>query len=99
MPDPLSSPLRVLLVEDNPADARLVQLALQGCRGSYDLWVASDGPAALEYLAARPDVDPLIESDPEVLARLAQQRLELARQVRRRSIELARAPRPIERLY
>lgn len=50
MPDMLSRPLRVLLVEDNPADARLVDLALGQCRGRYDLTVASDGAAALDYL-------------------------------------------------
>jgi chemotaxis family two-component system response regulator Rcp1 len=50
MPDSFSRPLRVLLVEDNPADARLVQLALQGCRGCYELRVACDGAAALDYL-------------------------------------------------
>jgi CheY-like chemotaxis protein len=50
MPDSLSRSLSVLLVEDNPADVRLVQLALARCRGRYDLWVATDGVAALDYL-------------------------------------------------
>ena len=50
MVDTLPRALRILLVEDNPADTRLVELALQHCRGCYDLWVATDGRAALDYL-------------------------------------------------
>jgi chemotaxis family two-component system response regulator Rcp1 len=50
MIDAPSRALRILLVEDNRADARLVELSLEQCRGSYELWVATDGRAALDYL-------------------------------------------------
>ena len=42
--------LDLLLVEDNPADVRLVQLALQANTIPYRLAVATDGEAALAYL-------------------------------------------------
>ena len=42
--------VKILLVEDNPADVGLVQEAFQDGRLQYDLSVASDGVAALEFL-------------------------------------------------
>jgi CheY-like chemotaxis protein len=46
----MSRPVRILVVEDNPADALLVEEALKEGRHTYDLHVAQDGVAALDYL-------------------------------------------------
>jgi two-component system, chemotaxis family, response regulator Rcp1 len=59
-----SRPVEILLVEDNPADARLVREALKGGRVPSHLSHARDGVEALESLrgqggfggAARPDL-------------------------------------------
>jgi CheY-like chemotaxis protein len=57
--------LRVLVVDDEPGDARLMQLALRNCGFAIDTSVASDGVEALQMLrrqgarfhaAARPDL-------------------------------------------
>lgn len=42
--------IKILLVEDNPGDIRLVREALGECGMSHRLEVAVDGVAALEYL-------------------------------------------------
>jgi PAS domain S-box-containing protein len=52
MPVSDAEPLVILLVEDNYADARLFQIALQGCDASAELTVAADGEAAMELLRA-----------------------------------------------
>ena len=44
------APLRLFLVEDNPADVDLTRLALEENRMSFHLEVASDGEEAVEYL-------------------------------------------------
>jgi len=57
-------PLEILLVEDNPADARLALEAFRECRRAHHLRVVEDGAAALAYLrhegeyaaAPRPDL-------------------------------------------
>ena len=47
----------VLLVEDNPGDARLVREALKGSIEPLDLSIASDGQEALDMLnTLRPDI-------------------------------------------
>ncbi|MEM8968773.1 MAG: response regulator [Bacteroidota bacterium] len=47
----------VLLVEDNPGDARLVREALKGSKEPLDLSIASDGQEALDMLnTLRPDI-------------------------------------------
>jgi two-component system, chemotaxis family, response regulator Rcp1 len=46
----LESSVKILLVEDNPADVGLVQEAFDDGRLQYELDVASDGVAALNYL-------------------------------------------------
>lgn len=46
---------RVLLVEDNPADARLAVEALKQASLPVELTVVEDGEQALEYLHARGD--------------------------------------------
>ena len=45
----MAEPLRILLVEDNPGDARLIQEALAQHRPS-EVHVVSDGVQALEFL-------------------------------------------------
>lgn len=47
----------VLLVEDNPRDARLIQRAMEKARMLNAVQVQSDGEAAIEYLAATPPYD------------------------------------------
>lgn len=49
----MSGVVRVLLVEDNPADVRLLQEALRFCRTQIELPVVEDGEAALDYLFRR----------------------------------------------
>lgn len=46
----MSGKIKILLVEDNPADVGLVQEAFLDGRLQYDLAVAGDGVAALEML-------------------------------------------------
>jgi two-component system, chemotaxis family, response regulator Rcp1 len=45
--------VRVLLVEDNPGDARLVKEAVRLCASAVDLAVVTDGEQALDYLFKR----------------------------------------------
>lgn len=47
----------VLLVEDNPRDARLIQRAMEKARMLNAVQVQSDGEAAIEYLAGTPPYD------------------------------------------
>jgi chemotaxis family two-component system response regulator Rcp1 len=52
-------PVAVLLIEDNPADIRMIEEALKVCSIPVQLSVAMDGEAGLALLAteeARPDV-------------------------------------------
>ena len=57
-------PVRILLVEDNPADVRLTQEALKEAKVRNEIHVASDGEQAMDFLhkrgknegAKRPDV-------------------------------------------
>lgn len=46
-------PVRMLLVEDNPSDAVLVQKAFRHSRVPVDIQVAKDGEMALDILARR----------------------------------------------
>ncbi|MCC7207987.1 MAG: response regulator [Anaerolineae bacterium] len=60
----LREPVKVLLVEDNPGDVRLVKEAFREANVQHQLYVASDGLEALAFLrqegqfhdAPRPDV-------------------------------------------
>lgn len=45
--------MRVLLVEDNPGDARLVREAVRLCASAVDLTILTDGEQALDYLFKR----------------------------------------------
>lgn len=45
-----SSPIKILLIEDNPADVRLTQEAMKAAEFPVELEVKYDGEAALEYL-------------------------------------------------
>ncbi len=57
-------PVQILLVEDNPADARLTQEAIRDTEFRYSLHLAEDGEEAMEFLykegefadAPRPDL-------------------------------------------
>lgn len=42
--------INILLVEDNPGDARLTQEAFKECSNTIQLHIVSDGEAALEFL-------------------------------------------------
>ncbi|HJT23547.1 MAG TPA: response regulator, partial [bacterium] len=42
--------IKILLVEDNPSDAKLVSLALKGSDVPHELVVLSNGEAVLDYL-------------------------------------------------
>jgi CheY-like chemotaxis protein len=46
---PLSKPLSVLLVEDNPTDVFVIKSVLEACGLDLDLRIASDGQDALQY--------------------------------------------------
>ena len=43
-------PVQILLVEDNPADARLTQEAIRDTEFRYQLHLAEDGEEAMEFL-------------------------------------------------
>ena len=45
-----TNPARLVLIEDNPADIRLLQLALDELGEPYQLEVLTDGEAALHYV-------------------------------------------------
>ena len=59
-----SRPIQILLVEDNPADARLTQEAIEDTDFRHQLHLAEDGEEAMEFLyqegefadAPRPDL-------------------------------------------
>jgi CheY-like chemotaxis protein len=46
-------PCRILLVEDNPADIRLLQEALKETGSPIELYTAADGEEALDFLYRR----------------------------------------------
>lgn len=48
-------PVTILLIEDEPADARLTQIALQRARLVNDLYIVTDGEQALDFLHQRGD--------------------------------------------
>jgi CheY-like chemotaxis protein len=50
MPDRAPVPIEILLVEDNPGDARLTREALRDARVRNNLHVVSDGVEALAFL-------------------------------------------------
>jgi CheY-like chemotaxis protein len=43
-------PARILVIEDNPHDVRMLRYALDQHKSPYDLQVLSDGEAALEFV-------------------------------------------------
>ncbi|MGV0026787.1 response regulator [Phormidesmis priestleyi] len=51
---PHHQPLQVLLVEDNPGDVRLTQMAMARSKLLINLSVVGDGVEALEFLYQRP---------------------------------------------
>jgi CheY-like chemotaxis protein len=46
-------PYRVLLVEDNPADVRLLQEAFRESRDSHEIHIVEDGHEALDFMYRR----------------------------------------------
>lgn len=64
MPNPKLVPVRILLVEDNTADARLTKESFKECKFLNELYIVSDGIEALQFLkksdkytkAPRPDL-------------------------------------------
>ena len=50
-----SRPVQILLVEDNPADARLTQEAIRDTDFQYRLHLAEDGEEAMEFLERQGD--------------------------------------------
>ena len=64
MPNELSTPIEILLVEDNPGDVRLTQEALKEHKIVNHLYLAKDGVEAIDFLrregeyadAVRPDL-------------------------------------------
>lgn len=53
MPDSIILPVKILLVEDNIADARLTQESLKDCKVLNDLYIVSDGEEAIQFLFKR----------------------------------------------
>jgi CheY-like chemotaxis protein len=61
---PISKPVDILLIEDNPADVRLVQEVLREAKVHHSLHLSQDGEEAMSYLrrekrygdAPRPDL-------------------------------------------
>ena len=51
--EPLA-PLQILLIEDDPSDARLTGVALRDVAPEHELTVIADGPTALRYLRRHP---------------------------------------------
>jgi len=49
----MTTPIRVLLVEDNPGDAHLTRDTLEQSKLLIEITVAADGEEALEFLLAR----------------------------------------------
>ena len=50
MTTPMSSPIEILLVEDNPGDVRLTQEALRDSKVANNLHTVGDGVEALRFL-------------------------------------------------
>ncbi len=53
MMSPQAEPVEILLVEDNPGDIRLTQLALSSAKVLNTMTVIEDGESAIEYLERR----------------------------------------------
>ncbi len=47
------APIRVLIVEDNPGDVRLIKEAFTEAKRFYEAAIAKDGVEALDYLFGR----------------------------------------------
>lgn len=63
MPLSGSEPLTILLVDDNFADARLFQIALQDSESSAVVTLAADGESAMEILTEDPGRPDLVVTD------------------------------------
>ena len=57
MNDAAARPPRILIVEDNPGDVRLIQEAFQETGRAHEAAVARDGVEALDYLFQRGEFD------------------------------------------
>jgi chemotaxis family two-component system response regulator Rcp1 len=61
------SEFHILLIEDNRADAKIIERALREGHLSHRLTVIPDGRHALEYLFGLRDVTDASESDPDLI--------------------------------
>jgi CheY-like chemotaxis protein len=59
----MNSPIRVLLVEDNPGDADLTRETLQDGKLMMHIDVVSDGVQAVDFLLRRPPFDTALAPD------------------------------------
>jgi CheY-like chemotaxis protein len=51
MPKPIGLPIKILLVEDNLADARLTEESLKDCKVLNELYTVRDGVEAIDFLS------------------------------------------------
>ncbi|MBS1852331.1 MAG: response regulator [Acidobacteria bacterium] len=56
-------PVRILLVEDNAADARLTRESLKECKVWNELFVVSDGEEALQFLGRTGNFSQMLRPD------------------------------------
>jgi two-component system, chemotaxis family, response regulator Rcp1 len=49
-------PHKIVIVEDNPADVKIVQMALRRCEHDLEMIVLEDGARAIDYFSAEGDV-------------------------------------------
>ncbi len=58
-PSPTAEPLRILVVEDNPADVSLLREALAEAHVRFELETLADGALAVEYVRVRGGAAPV----------------------------------------
>ena len=57
MPKPIGLPIKILLVEDNLADARLTRESLKDCKVLNELFAVRDGIEAIDFLSKKSPFD------------------------------------------
>lgn len=63
MAQAVARPIEILMVEDNPGDARLTREALKSSKMLNTLHVVEDGAAALDFLYRRPPYEGAVRPD------------------------------------